>query len=109
MLMSVGLDLPKTIFAHGWWLKDNKKMSKSIGNIVNPYLIKNNYSSEYCRYYLIKELSLGNDCNFSIQSLINRVNSELVNKIGNLIYRSSILVFKKCNIRVFTISRQHSV
>ena len=95
ILMASKLKLPKAIFAHGWWLKNGKKISKSTGNIIDPYEIKNSYSSDYCRYYFIKEINFGNDGNFSNCSFINRINYEFVNKVGNLIYRFSTLIANK--------------
>ena len=94
MLMSAGIDLPKTIFAHGWWLMGDEKMSKSSGNVINPMDLIDDYGVDPVRYYLMREMVLGQDANFTLKSFINRYNSELANDFGNLLSRISTLINK---------------
>lgn len=93
-LMAVNIDLPKKLMVHGWWKKDDSKMSKSLGNILDPIKLIEKFGLDYVRYFLAREIQLGNDGNFSEKSFINRVNSELVNKIGNLFQRTIVLTKK---------------
>ena len=86
-LMAAKLPLPKRIFGHGWILSDEKKMSKSLGNILDPLDIIKNYGIDQLRYYLIKEVSLGNDGNVSLENLKNCINNDLANNYGNLCQR----------------------
>lgn len=86
-LMSLDLPLPKTIAAHGWWTRDGKKMSKSLGNVVNPKDVADAYGLEQFRYFLLREVPFGQDGDFSQRALIARINSELSNDLGNLLNR----------------------
>ncbi len=86
-LMSLDLPLPKHIFVHGWWTIDGVKMSKSIGNVINPLDIKDAYPTDIFRYFLLKEVPFGQDGDFSQMALINRNNGELSNDLGNLLNR----------------------
>jgi len=99
-LMAVNLPIPKRIFAHGWWTNNGEKISKSIGNIIDPYDIIEKYNLDYFRYYLIREITFGSDGNFSEASFIERINPELVNKIGNLIFRTVNLIYKNCEQKI---------
>ena len=94
MLFSLGLPLPKAIFAHGWWLTKDAKMSKSLGNIVNPLDLIDEYGIDSVRYYLMSEMVLGQDANYSMESFIKRYNSDLANDFGNLLNRVSGLIGK---------------
>ncbi|MCA9407485.1 MAG: methionine--tRNA ligase [Candidatus Omnitrophica bacterium] len=94
MLFSLKLPLPKTIFAHGWWLTGETKMSKSLGNIVNPLDLIDEYGVDPVRYYLMREMVLGQDASFTIESFIKRYNSDLANDFGNLLNRVSGLIGK---------------
>ncbi len=87
-LMSAGLELPKTVFAHGWWTVEGEKMSKSLGNVVDPCKVVEEFGSEIFRYFLLREIPFGQDGDYSRKSLVNRVNGELVNGLGNLVSRS---------------------
>ena len=99
-LMAAELKVPNRVFAHGWWTNNGEKISKSVGNVIDPYEIIDKYNLDYFRYYLLREITLGNDGNFSEDSFIERVNSELVNKIGNLIYRTTSFIFKNCEQKI---------
>jgi methionyl-tRNA synthetase len=101
-LMAADLSIPKRIFAHGWWTNNGEKISKSLGNVIDPYNIIEKYGLDYFRYYLIREITFGNDGNFSEDSFIEKINSELVNKIGNLIFRTVNLIYKNCEQKIPT-------
>jgi methionyl-tRNA synthetase len=88
------LELPKTIFAHGWWLIGETKMSKSLGNVVNPLDLIADYGVDAVRFYLMREMVLGLDANFTPESFIKCYNSDLANDFGNLLNRVSGLIKK---------------
>ena len=87
MLEAMGVEQPKTIFAHGFWLAGDRKMSKSFGNVVNPLDLAEVYGVDAFRYFLIREMSLGQDANYSEESFVLRYNSDLANDLGNLLSR----------------------
>ncbi len=87
MLFSAGMAPPRRIFAHGWWTIDGKKMSKSVGNVVDPVAIAEKYSVDAFRYFVIREKPLGEDGDFSEKALVARINGELVADLGNLVSR----------------------
>ena len=95
-LMAAKLPLPKRVFGHGWILSDEKKMSKSLGNILDPIDIIEKYGIDQLRYYLIKEVSLGNDGNISLENLKNCINNDLANNYGNLCQRVFAFLKKNC-------------
>lgn len=101
-LMAANLPIPKRVFAHGWWTNNGEKISKSIGNVIDPYDIIEKYNLDYFRYYLLKEITFGNDGDFSEENFIKRINSELVNKVGNLIFRTINLIYKNCEKKIPT-------
>ena len=86
-LMSLNLPLPKHIAAHGWWTRDGEKMSKSKGNVVNPKEVADAYGLDAFRYFLLREVPFGQDGDFSQKALIDRINSDLGNDLGNLLNR----------------------
>jgi len=86
-LMSLGLELPKHIAAHGWWTRDGEKMSKSKGNVVNPKEVADAYGLDNFRYFMLREVPFGGDGDFSQKALIDRINSDLGNDLGNLLNR----------------------
>ncbi|MFQ6612113.1 MAG: methionine--tRNA ligase [Fidelibacterota bacterium] len=100
MLMSADVPLPKTIFAHGWWLSGESKMSKSLGNVVNPLDLVDRFGVDPVRYYLMREMVLGQDASFTMDSFIKRYNSDLANDFGNLLSRISRLMEKNFNGRI---------
>ena len=86
-LMSLGLELPKNIAAHGWWTRDGEKMSKSKGNVINPKEVADAYGLENFRYFMLREVPFGADGDFSEKALIDRINNDLANDLGNLLNR----------------------
>jgi len=94
MLMSAKIPLPLGIFAHGWWLSGESKMSKSLGNVVDPLGLIEEYGVDPVRYYLMREMVLGQDASFTMESFIKRYNSDLANDFGNLLSRVSNLLKK---------------
>ncbi len=99
-LFAANLPLPKRVFGHGWILSDEKKMSKSLGNILDPIEIIKNYGIDQLRYYLIKEVSLGNDGSISMENLKNCINNDLANNYGNLCQRVFAFIKKNCNNKI---------
>lgn len=92
MLMALDLPLPKHIFAHGWWTVEGQKMSKSLGNVVNPFFLIENFGLDPVRYFMLREVTFGLDGDFSYKALIHRINGDLANDLGNLTTRSLQMV-----------------
>ncbi len=99
-LMSAKLELPRRIFAHGWWTIEGEKMSKSLGNVVAPAHLVERYGLDQTRYFLLREVPFGSDGNFSRQSMFERINADLANNIGNLAQRTLSMIAKNCEGRV---------
>ena len=97
LLMSVDLPPPTKIFAHGWWTNEGKKISKSLGNSIDPNTIIDKYGLDQMRYFLLREVTLGQDGDYSEQAFINRINADLANNLGNLIQRTIKLTNKHFN------------
>jgi len=101
-LLAAGLPLPRRIFAHGWWMSDGQKMSKSLGNVIDPFDLIERYGTDPVRYFLVDEVAFGGDGDFSHPKLVQSVNSKLANELGNLAYRSISFAYKQCGQTVPT-------
>lgn len=93
-LMSAGIDLPKKVFAHGFLLNQGEKMAKSLGNVVSPIDMVEHYGVDQVRYFFLREVPFGNDGNYSHEAIVNRVNADLANDLGNLAQRSLSMLVK---------------
>lgn len=96
MLMAADLPLPKRLFAHGWWTKEGQKISKSLGNVIDPVELCDKYGVDQTRFFLMSEVAFGNDGDFSDKDMIFKVNANLANELGNLCHRTLSIVFKNC-------------
>lgn len=96
MLKAMGVELPQTIFAHGWWLTGRTKMSKSLGNVVNPMEMVDRYGVDAFRYFLVAEMTPGQDASFTEEGFVRRYNSDLANDLGNLLSRTANMLGRYC-------------
>jgi methionyl-tRNA synthetase len=100
MLKAMGLTPPVHLNVHGYWNVDARKVSKSLGNMISPLLLRDRYGFEPARYFLLREMSFGNDASFTEEALVERVNADLANNLGNLLSRTLNLVEKFCDAKV---------
>ncbi|MGN7678888.1 MAG: methionine--tRNA ligase [Anaplasma sp.] len=96
ILMAAGLPLPTQVVAHGWWLNEGQKISKSVGNVIDPFALVKEYGLDNNRYFSLSEAPIGNDASFSRGSFVERVNCDLANNLGNLVQRTVSLVHMWC-------------
>ncbi|MEL6201430.1 MAG: methionine--tRNA ligase [Pseudomonadota bacterium] len=99
-LMSAGLPLPKRVFGHGFLFNRGEKMSKSLGNVVDPFEMAEHYGVDQMRYFFLREVPFGNDGNYSHEAIVARTNADLANGLGNLAQRSLSMIFKNCDAQV---------
>jgi methionyl-tRNA synthetase len=93
-LMSAGVDLPKMIYGHGFLLSRGEKMSKSVGNVVDPFVLAERFGVDALRYFLLREVTFGQDGSYSAEAIVNRANAELSNSFGNLAQRTLSMIHK---------------
>jgi len=101
-LMAADLQPPQRVFAHGWWTNEGQKISKSLGNVIDPFDLVEEFGLDAVRYFLMREVPFGNDGDFSRTAFINRMNSDLANDLGNLCQRSLSMIAKNCDGKVPT-------
>lgn len=99
-LMAADLPPPQRVYAHGWWTNEGQKISKSLGNVIDPYQLVEKYGLDQVRFFMLREVPFGNDGDFSHQAMVNRMNSELANDFGNLSQRVLSMINKNCNAAV---------
>ena len=99
-LMAADLPIPKRVFAHGWWTNEGQKISKSLGNVIDPIKLVETYGLDAVRYFLLREVPFGNDGDFSHKQMINRINADLANSFGNLAQRTLSMIVKNCDGQV---------
>jgi methionyl-tRNA synthetase len=99
-LMSAGIALPKHVFGHGFLYNRGEKMSKSVGNVVDPFVLANDYGVDQLRYFLLREVPFGQDGNYSREAIVQRINADLANDLGNLAQRSLSMIAKNCGSRI---------
>ena len=96
-LLAAELPLPKRVFAHGWWTNEGQKISKSLGNVIDPVSLADRYGLDQMRYFLLREVPFGNDGDFSHTAMMRRMNSDLANDLGNLCQRVLSMIYKNCD------------
>ncbi|MGH6952818.1 MAG: methionine--tRNA ligase, partial [Alphaproteobacteria bacterium] len=99
-LMAAGLAPPKRVFAHGWWTNEGQKISKSLGNVIDPFHLIERYGLDAVRYFMLREVPFGADGDFSHRAVVDRINGDLANDFGNLVQRVLSMINRACNGRV---------
>ena len=99
-LMAAGVAPPKRVFAHGWWTNEGQKISKSLGNVIDPHALVESYGLDQVRYFLLREVPFGNDGDFSHRAMVGRMNNDLANDFGNLAQRVLSMIAKNCDATV---------
>jgi methionyl-tRNA synthetase len=99
-LMSAGLPVPKRVFGHGFLFNRGEKMSKSVGNVIDPFDLAETYGVDQLRYFFMREVPFGQDGNYSHEAIVNRINADLANDLGNLAQRSLSMIAKNCGAAV---------
>ena len=99
-LMAAGIEPPKRVFAHGWWTNEGRKISKSLGNVIDPFALVERFGLDPVRYFLLREVPFGNDGDFSNRAMINRLNGDLANDLGNLCQRVLSMINRNCDAAV---------
>jgi len=99
-LMAAGLEPPRRVFAHGWWTNEGQKISKSLGNVIEPHELVATYGLDQVRYFLLREVPFGQDGDFSHRAMVHRMNADLANDYGNLAQRSLSMIHKNCDAAV---------
>ncbi len=100
MLLAAGLEPPERVFAHGWWTNEGQKISKSLGNVIDPFSLVEKYGLDAVRYFLMREVPFGNDGDFSHTAMTNRLNGDLANDLGNLCQRCLTMIARNCEGKV---------
>jgi methionyl-tRNA synthetase len=99
-LMAAGIGPPKRVFAHGWWTNEGQKISKSVGNLIDPFELVEKYGLDPVRYFLLRQVPFGNDGDFSHKAMIHRLNGDLANDLGNLCQRVMSMIFRNCDQKI---------
>ena len=99
-LLAAGLEPPKRVFAHGWWTNEGQKISKSLGNVIDPVQLIETYGLDQTRYFLLREVPFGNDGDFSREAMVTRMNRDLANDYGNLVQRVLSMIQRNCDAKV---------
>ncbi|MFO1156198.1 MAG: methionine--tRNA ligase [Rhodospirillales bacterium] len=100
LLMAAGLELPRRVFAHGWWTNEGSKISKSLGNVIDPKRLVQRYGLDAVRYFMLREVPFGQDGDFSHRAMVGRINGDLANDFGNLAQRVLSMIGRYCGGRV---------
>ncbi|GMH56173.1 hypothetical protein TrRE_jg1427, partial [Triparma retinervis] len=100
MLMSAGIELPERIFAHGWWTRNGEKISKSLGNVIDPFELVDDYGKDQTRFFLMAESRFGADADFDDARMVEKCNAALANSYGNLVQRTLSQIYKNCDGKI---------